>query len=235
MAGTITHLAVADLICERLGETFFYDISKFYMGNIAPDAIHARENYNREYKKRTHLTEGISGSEFGNTQKLAVFHKRLIEYINKNYRAESENADLYLGYIVHLVTDELYNINMRKRYVDLMEYQGVKDTEQEFFLSLMKDIDRTDRLLLKKYPFKHEIKVILESTHGYEIKNMITADESDRSRKWVIGTFFSDDGQSGDSSMYLEYGDILRFIELSVETILNRFTNDSNFPSIFVR
>ncbi len=234
MAGTITHLAIADLICERLGETFFLNLPLFYAGSIAPDAIHARENYIREYKKHTHLTEGISGSDFTDTEKLSLFHKRLRKYIEQYYFAGTEEADLYLGYIVHLVTDEVFNIHVRKRYVDLMGYEGMKDTDYEFFRRLMRDIDRTDRLILKKYPFKHDIKKILEGVVEYEIKDMIIAEEADKSRKWVINTFFLGVGQEL-KSVYCNYDDTLRFIEYSVDIILDRFTNKSDFPSIFFR
>jgi hypothetical protein len=151
MAGTITHLAVADLICEKVGDNFFKSPSLFFCGNIAPDAVHARNNYVRQYKKHTHLTEGISGSDFQVEEKIKLYHLRLNEYIDKYYSFASEYADLYLGYIVHLVTDEFFNIHIRKEFASALEKEGIKDTDKEFFSRFMREIDAVDREILQKY------------------------------------------------------------------------------------
>ena len=54
MAGVIVHLAVADSTFERLGVE---NTAEYYTGNIAPDCIHSRKNYEREMKKHIVLME----------------------------------------------------------------------------------------------------------------------------------------------------------------------------------
>jgi len=234
MAGTITHLAVADLICEKVGDNFFKSPSLFFCGNIAPDAVHARNNYVRQYKKHTHLTEGISGSDFQVEEKIKLYHLRLNEYIDKYYSFASEYADLYLGYIVHLVTDEFFNIHIRKEFASALEKEGIKDTDKEFFSSFMREIDAVDREILQKYPFKHDLKRMLDADHGYEITDMIIADEAERSKRWVIDSLLSNEYKGATGSFY-NFDIAHKFIASTVDMIIWRFTADTSFPHILIR
>ena len=56
MAGTVTHLVIADQLLEPLG---INNPALFYCGSLAPDAIMAREGYQREMKRHTHFKDGI--------------------------------------------------------------------------------------------------------------------------------------------------------------------------------
>ncbi|MBQ8524466.1 MAG: zinc dependent phospholipase C family protein [Clostridia bacterium] len=234
MAGTITHLAVADLICEKVGDSFFKSPSLFFCGNIAPDAVHARKDYIRQYKKHTHLTEGISGSDFQVEDKIKLYHSRLNEYIDKYYSFDSEYADLYLGYIVHLVTDEYFNIHIRKQFASALEKEGIKDTDKEFFSRFMLEIDSVDREILQKYPFKHDIKRMLDVDHGYEITDMISTDEAERSKRWIIDTLLSSE-YVGSAGPFYNYDTAQKFITSTVDLIIFRFTEDTDFPHILIR
>lgn len=234
MAGTITHLAVADLICEKVGDSFFKSPSLFFCGNIAPDAVHARNNYIRQYKKHTHLTEGISGSDFQDEDKIKLYHSRLNEYIDKYYSFDSEYADLYLGYIVHLVTDEFFNIHIRKQFATALEKEGIKDTDKNFFYRLMREIDIVDREILQKYPFKHDLKHMLDADHGYEITDMISTEEVERSKRWVIDSLLSSEYE-GSSGLFYNYDTANKFIASTVDMIICRFTEDNGFPHILIR
>ena len=61
MAGVIVHLAVADATFKELN---IKNLPLYYAGNVAPDCIHSRKNYQREMKKHTHLRDGISDWDF---------------------------------------------------------------------------------------------------------------------------------------------------------------------------
>lgn len=231
MAGTATHLAVADYICEKLGNSKFKSLPLFYSGNIAPDAIHARANYIRAFKKHTHLTEGISGGDFQNPEKVAIFHERLKDYISTYYDSTSNESDLYLGYISHLVTDEYFNIHIRQQFVAAMGKEGIQQEDVEFFKRIMKDIDSIDTVILEKYPFKNDVRTILDSVWGYEVKDMVTADEITRSKRWVIDKLFGSQ-HSTASPMYYSYEEAHKFIAETAENIIKRFSDDSFFPKL---
>lgn len=104
MAGVIVHLAVADATFKRLN---IKNLPLYYAGNVAPDCIHSRKNYQREMKKHTHLRDGISDWDFILPENLKLFQKRLGKF-QKEYCNKGDNQELYLGYLTHLITDEMF-------------------------------------------------------------------------------------------------------------------------------
>lgn len=231
MAGTATHLAVADLICERLGNDRF-NLPLFYSGNIAPDAVHSRPGYKREYKKETHLTVGIGGADFQDPEKVAVFHSRLIDYIEKYLCRESEDYDLYLGYVCHLVTDEFFNIDLRKRMVDNMGSDGLATEGPELARAILSDMDIVDRRIMAKYPFKNDVRSLLSEVWDLEVCDMVSKEETNISKQWVIDKLFC---QNIDDTTpkYYSYDEALSFINYCADKIIERFTHSPLFQTLF--
>lgn len=56
----MTHLHIAKNIYHRVPEAI-KDLSQFYLGNIAPDAVHNRIGFTSEHKKASHLCVGNEG------------------------------------------------------------------------------------------------------------------------------------------------------------------------------
>ena len=57
MAFTMTHLIISKNISEMFASQI-ESLPQFYLGSIAPDAVHNRANYNLENKKTSHLITG---------------------------------------------------------------------------------------------------------------------------------------------------------------------------------
>lgn len=229
MAGTVTHLAIADRICEKLGERI-KNLPLFYSGNIAPDAIHARANYERAFKKHTHMTEGMHGGDFLDAGKLMLFYSRVNQYIDTYYHRENADSDLYLGYIVHLITDELFNSRVRKQFLEKLKAENINESDPEFFKKLMHDIRAVDKITALKYPFKNNAKDLLNAVWDYEIADMITAHEINASKAWVISTCF--DGKPGDEPVYYSYDENNDFISESADNIIYRLSNGVDYLKI---
>lgn len=230
MAGTATHLAVADRIYEMTGDRI-KNPALFYSGNIAPDAIHSKPDYKRSDKKRTHLTEDISGGDFQDPEKLLLFHLRVNSFIDNYYDPNDDSSDFYLGYIVHLITDELFNIHIRKLFVRRMEKDGVKEWDKQFFTRIIGDIEIVDHAVVKRYPYKNDVKKLLNSVWGYEIRDYITSEEIDNSKRWVLDTFFSDN-DAYDAAIYYDYATAYDFVIFSADNIIRRLGGGIDYKRI---
>ncbi len=231
MAGTATHLAVADLICERIGNDKF-NLPLFYSGNIAPDAIHSRPGYVREFKKHTHLTEGMGGADFQIPEKVYIFHERLIGFINERMATKDESYDLYLGYVCHLVVDEFFNITLRKKMVEAMERDNIPNEGPQLAKAILFDMDIIDSEIMAKYPFKNDVQKLLSVVWSIDIPDMVTAEETDKSKRWVIDKLFAK-SESIATAKYYSYSEPLEFINYCADTIIERFTSGEKFPALF--
>lgn len=232
MAGNITHLLVAKEIINNLDNGIINNEGLFYAGSLAPDAIHARKDYMREFKKQTHLREGIRGEDFIKPESLKFFYMNVNNFISNYLNHEDKWHDLYLGYIAHVLTDELFYRTIREEFVIAMQREGIGQRDREFYRKHMKDIDCNNYKLAKEYDVENDIFPLLKTLEPYEIKDVLNKDELKASRNWVINKF-SDIQEDIDDSKYIEYTRIIEFIEMAAKDIIQRLSDGIVFKKLF--
>lgn len=238
MAGTMIHLVIAVRLADfiesngyriRLADRFeeCADLNRnmFVVGNICPDGIMERTNYERNMKLHTHFRDEIPDGDFGKDGTVELFEKRLCEFWNRHMDDEKDTGGLYLGYITHMMTDKMFVLYERPKYFENISRIGLTDHDRETFVHFNKDTDLIDFRLVREKPELLEAEKILKKTSGYYIKDMITADELDRSRKWIIKHFF-DEKHIVEESEFLDYDSIIKFIDKTVENIKERLIKE---------
>ena len=224
MAGTVTHLAIADIIYRTsLARENIINLPLFYCGNLAPDAVHAKPDYQRADKTKTHLREGISSAELHNDEKHDIYKERIDVFLKKHYFINNEYKDLYLGYAVHLRADELFTGHAcpaKARVEERMHKDGIVfQNEQEFTRSLVHDMVSTDIIFANKWEWTQNPVQILESVWDYEVKGYVGKTETNNSKCWVIDTFFKTDAPK-QPPIYYTYPDACEFVEFAAKDIL---------------
>ena len=100
MAGTITHLVIADRLLLKLPDRIkdrIKNLSLYYCGNLAPDAIMARENYVREMKKHTHFKDGIPEDELAKKENFELYRSRFEAFARHFLIEQIEDFDLLIA------------------------------------------------------------------------------------------------------------------------------------------
>jgi hypothetical protein len=100
MAYPMSHLYIAEHLLKDLPKTI-ENTSQYYLGTLAPDAVHFRKNYDRQEKEISHLYADLA--------------KDNIDIFTGNWKAnimtfflkyKSQNIfDFLLGYCIHLMVD----------------------------------------------------------------------------------------------------------------------------------
>ncbi|HEX2976386.1 MAG TPA: zinc dependent phospholipase C family protein [Bacteroidales bacterium] len=227
MAGIATHLIIAREIIKLLPEGALADEGLFIAGSIAPDAIHAREGFVRADKKHTHLRDDIPDKDFILQCNIELFHQRVADFILKNWQRKDGLLDLYRGYVVHLLTDELYMLTIRQEFVNRMEKEGINQSDKDFFIRIVTDMNRNDFLLAVNYADKDEIRKRLEQVKPYQIEGMLSEDELTRSRNWVIKRYFYDRIDLFEP-VYISYDRTQEFVKMASEEIVRRLSKEGN-------
>lgn len=217
MAGVIVHLAVADATFKRLN---IKNLPLYYAGNVAPDCIHSRKNYQREMKKHTHLRDGISDWDFILPENLKLFQQRLGKF-QKEYCNKSDNQELYLGYLTHLITDEMFMRTIRLRCAEEAEKSGILQTDKSFFGYMMREVNGADTLAAKNINFINDPVEMMKKSYGCYIRDYITANEMKDGMEWIIDNFFSDKNNFEEPA-FLTMQMIEDFIQIAVNEIYKR-------------
>lgn len=232
MAGIITHLIVAREILKLLPENIITEEDQFYAGSIAPDAIHAREGFVRADKKHTHFRDDIPDKEFGMPNNLELFHNRIADFIRQNRKADKELLDLNRGYVVHLLTDELYLLTIRQEYIEAVRTKGIIQSDKEFFHGIVTDMTRNDELLADRYPEMDKIGSKLEHVTSHEISGLLSKDELEASRGWVLWRFFKEQRELLQP-IHISYDRTLEFIHMAAADITRRLSEGGSLPRMF--
>lgn len=234
MAGTIVHLLTAMLLYEEIDKRQGYyafdraykpEKRYFVAGNICPDGVMARKNYERSMKLHTHFRDGIPDGSFDKEGMVPLFESRMRAFWEEHIEDEKEMPGLYLGYVTHMMTDEVFILKERPKFFERIAAIGLTQKDVETFLRFNKETDQVDFRLIKDNPILQEAYQILEQIEPYEIKGMITKDELTQSRQWILEHFFKEEHEA-EETKYLWYQDMMQFVEKMKEQIMERLCTE---------
>jgi len=235
MAGTVTHLAIADRIYSIRGDNVIKNLPLFFGGNLAPDAIHAKKDYQRADKKHSHLCEGIRSYGYGYPELTQLFRDRVNDFIEKYYITAGEDKDLYLGYVIHLLVDQFFLFTVYDRLENHLRNNGtylnesglrkkiadtVSNDPQEYNADYIDFFNETSSIFdisAKDYDFTQNVVDVLEAVWDYEVKDYISENEININKRWVINNFF----KSEETKVNDEHGIAIKFVDLAAENIID--------------
>lgn len=230
MAGTIVHLLTAMLLYEEIDKRqgcSAFDVAYkpeqrfFVAGNICPDGVMARQNYERSMKLHTHFRDGIPDGTFDQEGMVPLFESRMQSFWKEHMKDERETPGLYLGYVTHMMTDEAFILRERPKFFERIAAIGLTQKDVETFVRFNKETDQVDFQMIRENPILQKAYEILKQIEPYEIKGMITQDELTQSRQWILKHFFEEEHEI-EEPRYLLYEDMMHFVKKMKEEIVER-------------
>lgn len=233
MAGTIVHLVIADLLAEEWKDSWIvtqygdihFKSDYFIAGNICPDGIMARKGYIREMKKYTHFRENINDCDFHKKENLLIFHKRMDYFMENSFNIFKEDniRSLYFGYLVHMLADEKFMLEIRPEFMKNISVTGLTEQDMETFKYFSKDVDTIDFSLVNEYKGTGRIYNVLSKIKPYEIREMVTKEELTNSRHWILNYFFETKHTDVKEPVYISYNRMKEFINSTVIKMKSNF------------
>lgn len=241
MSCTLIHLAIADKIYGKLGGEVIRNASLFFGGNIAPDAVHVKPDYQRAHKKHSHLCDGISLYGYGYPEMEKLFLYRVNEFYENYYLKADKDNDLYLGYIVHLLVDKLDMFSACERLKAHLKKRGRDTTDPDFCRSLADEINGgnyktffkedavTYDILAQAYKFGQKVTDVLDAERDYEVKDYIDAKEINLNKLWVINNVVKCK-LAQENPMIDKTNKAVMFIDFAAEQIVITFRQCRELP-----
>ena len=226
----MTHLAVAKEINDKIG--IAQDLSSYFLGAIAPDAVHIREDFNGDMKVSSHYC--VEGDAWGQVASGDAWSKQAFRHIKS--LADGPNRDFYLGYFIHVLADAS---NHEKMWLPFLEHrlaEGVPLADVKGLVS--EDYDRIDWILYDNYEWQNKVLDLLELAKGIDVIDRVKAWEIDEYKDILIKMYrlnidFMDLINARNSSMiprpmptlerklpvYVTVEDMLKFVTATVDEI----------------
>ncbi len=218
----MTHLHIAKNIYQRFPERI-KDLPQFYLGTIAPDAVHNREGYVSDYKKASHLCVG--NERWGMFTNNDEWIESVLRFLNKN--GKSDDYCFILGYGCHILSDIYNNIAVwtpyRLKYPEelLKGYGGLYHQESE----------KVEIELALKEENKDIFWVHLEKAKAISINDIIFAEEVDKQKENLLYKWYKDRGYPDTSSnKVVTIESTMKFIEDATDFIMSIMGQGGQIP-----
>jgi hypothetical protein len=175
----MVHLSVAHLLIQDHG---FPASPAFYLGSIAPDAIHARPGTERPDKLAVHLI-GEHGPELGRL-------KTLLAEGRATAGGHPVASGFAAGYVSHVLTDDTWReealLPFRKRFVGQIPYPELRALYYQ-------ECDKNDLDLYDEQPWRPQVWKWLRIAQARAVSvgevSLLSVGEVDGWRHRVLGWF----------------------------------------------
>lgn len=219
MANTLAHLLIAQKVLDLYPE-LVQNKNSYLFGSIAPDTIFSKQNAKKEDKKEVHLRDGIRDSEWLNEDKMIIFNDRINDFIKTNITPFNDSKfDFNIGYLVHLLTDEMNHRSIRQIMLRKVNKDGIKENDLEFFNLMVNDLEALDYFLLNNYAILNPLlEIILNCEVPENTNDLIKKEYIQNSVLWIKKHYL--EAIKIRKLKYLSYLDIMDFIENASKAIV---------------
>jgi hypothetical protein len=213
------HMFIAKKIVE-LNPDVIENLPQYYLGSLAPDAVHFRENFKAEDKFISHLC--IGNERWGEISNNEEWTDNVLTFLKKH--KESENIDFLYGYCAHVLSDMRNNIDIWSP-LKLKLYHSLKIPAEDVYDSEVRKVLRSDEIdtdnrLYKTADFQNEILNFLSKAKGIALEEIIIEEEVNGIRDNILYNQYKDIS-SDDSYVgkYITYEAYLNFIDKTAKLV----------------
>ena len=215
MPFAMAHLIIADNLSEILAE-HIDSLPQFYLGSIAPDAVHNRADYISEWKKDSHLI--VSDEKWGMITKTDEWKINVINFLNKN--KNSENHDFILGYCSHILADLYNNMTVYLPFKTKYPDEAVKGYGSLYH----QESNKIDIELALTHKNKDKFCEYLEKSQSVDLPGMVYAAEIDMQKVNILDLWYKDKNrQDISSNKFMTYENTMDFIKNATDFIAVNF------------
>ncbi len=219
----MTHMCIAKNV-SALKPNAIKDLPQFYLGSLAPDAVHFRAGFGSlNDKKTSHLYFG--DERWAEVSKNDEWIADVMQFLHKH--KDSPNIDFINGYCAHVLTDIRNNIDLAspikmKLYGSITIPDYEKGYDSEFIKMYQSDILHADKKIYLSSHFRDEIWSYLSSSKGLTLDGIIYEDEVNKIRDNILFNQYKD--ISIDDTYhehFISYEKFTQFTEKTSEIIAN--------------
>ena len=212
MPYTMTHLIIADKV-SNVFSRHISNLPQFYLGNIAPDAVHNRANFTYDYKKDSHLC--IGNEAWGKITDVDGWKNNAVSFLNNH--KNSENHDFILGYCCHILSDICQYVALWTPFKQ--KYAG--EIEKGIDKLLLHETIMIDIELALTHEKRDVFWSNIRQSAGIDLPGIIYAAEIEKQKDNILHIWYADKAQQDLTlNQVVTVEIIMDFIENAVDFVV---------------
>jgi hypothetical protein len=208
----MVHFKTAYSVLSKTGAADI-DQPLFYIGSLAPDSVHSRQNYTLADRSYSHFKSKDVSQWFENINRF------LLEY------KTSSDFSFYLGYAVHIMTDIIWEEKVFKRF--LQSYQKIKDSvfinERQAYIKEVCYLDM--QIYNTEINFRNEIRSYLKQAKIIELQPYVTYNELEKEKELTLTWYEDKKNHPVSFPNLITLKDVYEFIDSASEEISDILKN----------
>ena len=221
MASWIVHLRIADLLLDQISGL---KSTEFVVGNIAPDSGVPNEDWT-DFSPSPVLSHFKLDNSVPKVIHLPLYTDR---YFSEEKRTGYSKAEysFFLGYLVHLMTDQLWSSQIAGALKNRFPSEWAAD-KQALINKAKEDWYDLDFLYLKKHP-GFRTYAIYESAVGFQntFMDIFSPDAFDNRRAYITSFYSQENGHLDRAYPYLMESEMDAFVQNAAGVILTRLKRE---------
>ncbi|MCB2291317.1 hypothetical protein LGK97_16440 [Clostridium sp. CS001] len=186
----------------------------FMIGALAPDSVHFRHNYNSDMKKKSHLCVG--DEKWGRATNNQEWLESVLAFLQEN--KHMENQDFIYGYCSHIIADIRNNIKIWTPF----RLENIEQLKKDLGSEYHEESYGVDYELYLSSSHQKKIWEILENSIGYDILNIVSADEINEMKHNILyKQFFGRESVDVSLNKYVKFSRMQEFISEESQYIKN--------------
>jgi len=204
----MTHLIIADNLSVIFSK-HIKNLPQFYLGNIAPNSVHNRNNYISDYKKDSHLCVG--DQKWGMITNNDEWKNNVINFLSNH--KNSENYDFIVGYCCHILSDIYQNIALfipfKQKYAD--------EIEKGIFNLVIRETNMIDIELALTHKKRSFYWLNIKQSTGVDLTDIIYASEIEKQKDNILNKWYKGkERQDLTANKFVTIESITEFIKEAV-------------------
>jgi hypothetical protein len=217
----LSHLCIAADVLRRCPGVI-RDVPAYFLGSLAPDAVHFRPGFIPAYKAVSHLCP--DGETWGKVENLDAWWDKVLAYFRK-----SEQTDFLRGYCVHVLADvcngHVFWIPFRQKVLDgtATDYNHIYEDAR--YQEYRREAVEADIRLYHTFPQREAVWAQLEKARGVELPGLVSAEEVERIRENILYRQYAQSKMAASTtSVYVTDENTRAFLTGAAETIAAALT-----------
>lgn len=213
MPFSMTHLYVAQRMCT-LGAPIACP-GAFYLGSIAPDAVHYRPSYHSDMKLKSHLCVGTE--KWGRVTNNTEWQANVMAHLKRWMDAGPTGArrDFLVGYAAHILTDIRNNIDVWTPY---RLAHGALDAHTPLPGGYHEECWRLDEAMFH-WPEREMLWRDFKCAEPWGVEGCVSSGEVARMHESMLGERYTDATTDALENQYVTSERMRRFIEDAAERV----------------
>jgi hypothetical protein len=215
MSFSMSHLYIAQQILKN-NPQIIKDISQYYLGSLAPDAVYFRKSFNATEKSISHFYIHLRQD---NLEEFIENWKTNVKLFFSEHKSQNMD-DFLLGYCIHLMTD-IYN---HKYIVKPFILHFKNKDERERTTIYQNECLSVDFEIFQKNKELEEILSIINRSNSIDFYNLISREELEKMKDHVVNKQYKNIPKIDTSkNEYIKYEKMMEENNNTIEYIKKEF------------